>query len=164
MIRARTLSAGAGALAIIGADWATKAWASATLIPGSLTPIAPGLALTVIENSAFGAFGASTSQLAHVAWWTACTGAAVLCAWRALRAAPALECAAWTLAFAGATANAMDRAAGGTVTDFAAIGPFATGTYAVVNCADAALATGLAIATATLARRWRQRRRARTAR
>jgi signal peptidase II len=129
---------GVVALAVLGADQATKALVRATLAEGEAWPSRDALlALSHVENAgaAFGILQGAGSFL------LAATVIGVVAVFAYLLVAPAVDrlyLVALALILGGASGNLLDRLAKGTVTDF--IDPTH---YPAFNLADSAIVCGV---------------------
>jgi len=131
----RRLAVAAGAAAVAAVDLSAKAWAQTSLdAPIPLGPI--DLRLAYNPGVAF-SVGAGAPIWVVIAATATITVAVAIVAWRAAAAPARLRLTALALVLGGATANLVDRARDGVVTDYLHSGWFPT-----FNLADTAIVTG----------------------
>ncbi len=127
----------------LAADYATKIWANAALMPGSSAPFIPGflrLTLTTNTGAAFGV-GRQSAWLMTALALTILTAVVVWVIKRERSSDPPLlyERVGMGLLIGGALGNIMDRLVAGRVTDFL---EFAFIDFPVFNVADACIDAG----------------------
>lgn len=127
----------------LAADYATKIWANAVLMPGSSAPFIPGLlrlTLTTNTGAAFGV-GRQSAWLMTALALTILTAVVVWVIKRERSADPPLlyERVGMGLLIGGALGNIMDRLVAGRVTDFL---EFIFIDFPVFNLADACIDAG----------------------
>jgi signal peptidase II len=127
----------------LAADYATKVWANAALIPGSPSPFIPGLLRLTLTTNTGAAFGVGRQS----AWLMTALALTILSAvliWvikRESSSEPPLLCerVGMGLLIGGAAGNILDRLVAGRVTDFI---EFAFIDFPVFNLADACIDAG----------------------
>lgn len=144
-IARRRIALAAGAASVAAIDLGAKAWAESYLhAPIPLGPI--DLRLAYNPGVAF-SIGTGAPTWLIIALTAAVTVAVAAVAWRAAALPATLRLIALTLVVGGATANVIDRARDGVVTDYLHSGWFPT-----FNLADTAIVTGAALLVLTALR------------
>ena len=132
----RRLAVGLGAALVAGVDLSAKVWAGRVLHGREIGRGPMALRLERNSGVAF-SFGAGAPVPLVVTLTAVATAALGVSAWRGAASMPRVELAALTLTVGGATANVIDRAADGVVTDYLHVRWWPT-----FNLADTAIITG----------------------
>lgn len=144
--RRRRLALAAGAALVATVDLSAKAWAESVLRDRAVGFGPVDLRLAHNPGAAF-SLGADAPARLVVNVTAVITAALGMFAWRAATGAPRGRLAGLALILGGATANVVDRARDGVVTDY-----LHTRWWPTFNLADAAIVTGAALLVLTTPR------------